>query len=537
MYFSASGCDFTGADFTGALLSRATFDDGQFQSARFDDAELEDASFDGAELANLRFRPRSARRTSWNKSSLFRIRPRVARTSRARTSPKPTARLRASGTVSSRTRIFPVHSCSKHGFPLRSFTARPSRARASRTRTSAPRISRKQTYHCQLSTCFFNSGTLFERTLFTQANCQGLHFVRCRMKDVEFPARSCGADRFEESHLVQANFAGAQLDEAVLLKCSARYADFVGAHAEKTDFRGSDLRETNFSEVQASAARFDLCLLEKSRWQSAQLRAASLQHVQARWADFLPGQSRSCRPPGWGLLGCLLSRHRGHPHDLDPCRPPRGLPDRSRPGTGPTRPAPQRQSLRPWTWSRGELFPTVAFCHVPSGRVRAFPGSSPRKPLGSRFALIQQNTEFSEEVRLSSEPRRVSDVRSAKPSKTPFRPKEPLGSRPQRRLSGFSHRPAALSRHRHRQQFSSPRRGALDGHHSGLVATWLGGAELTIKGPAAGLIVIALGTSKSLAGDDVLGYRRALATIVAAVVQIMFALSRSGRLGICFPPR
>jgi MFS superfamily sulfate permease-like transporter len=64
----------------------------------------------------------------------------------------------------------------------------------------------------------------------------------------------------------------------------------------------------------------------------------------------------------------------------------------------------------------------------------------------------------------------------------------------------------------------------------GCVATWVGSARLTIKGPAAGLIVIALGASTDL------GYRKALAAIVAAaVIQIVFALVRAGKLGDFFP--
>jgi len=82
-----------------------------------------------------------------------------------------------------------------------------------------------------------------------------------------------------------------------------------------------------------------------------------------------------------------------------------------------------------------------------------------------------------------------------------------------------------------------PIAGVLTAIVGGVVATWLGSAQLTIKGPAAGLIVIALGAVQELGeGDGITGYRRALAAIVlAAVLQIGFALFRAGALGDFFP--
>ena len=69
--------------------------------------------------------------------------------------------------------------------------------------------------------------------------------------------------------------------------------------------------------------------------------------------------------------------------------------------------------------------------------------------------------------------------------------------------------------------------------------TFLGGAPMTIKGPAAGLIVIALGAVTDL-GDGVdgslVGYRRALAVIVVAgVIQTFLGLVKAGKLGDFFP--
>jgi MFS superfamily sulfate permease-like transporter len=69
----------------------------------------------------------------------------------------------------------------------------------------------------------------------------------------------------------------------------------------------------------------------------------------------------------------------------------------------------------------------------------------------------------------------------------------------------------------------------------GVVAPFFGSAPLTIKGPAAGLIVIALGAVRELGGGAV-GYRRTLAVIVvAAVFQILLSFLRAGALGDLFP--
>jgi MFS superfamily sulfate permease-like transporter len=82
-----------------------------------------------------------------------------------------------------------------------------------------------------------------------------------------------------------------------------------------------------------------------------------------------------------------------------------------------------------------------------------------------------------------------------------------------------------------------PVAGVITAIVGGMLTTFFGSARLTIKGPAAGLIVIGLGAVTELGnGDALLGYRLALATIVvAAVFQILFSLVRAGALGDFFP--
>jgi MFS superfamily sulfate permease-like transporter len=82
-----------------------------------------------------------------------------------------------------------------------------------------------------------------------------------------------------------------------------------------------------------------------------------------------------------------------------------------------------------------------------------------------------------------------------------------------------------------------PIAGILTAIIGGMVTVFFGSAKLTIKGPAAGLIAIALAAVTELGeGDLTTGYRRALAVVVVAgVIQIIFSLVRAGVLGDIFP--
>ncbi|MCB0330007.1 MAG: SulP family inorganic anion transporter [Bdellovibrionales bacterium] len=83
-----------------------------------------------------------------------------------------------------------------------------------------------------------------------------------------------------------------------------------------------------------------------------------------------------------------------------------------------------------------------------------------------------------------------------------------------------------------------PIAGVLTAIIGGLIASFLGSSPLTIKGPAAGLIVIAIGAVQDLgAGDPMLGYKRALAVgVVAAVFQILLSLRGAATLGVAMSP-
>lgn len=71
----------------------------------------------------------------------------------------------------------------------------------------------------------------------------------------------------------------------------------------------------------------------------------------------------------------------------------------------------------------------------------------------------------------------------------------------------------------------------------GLIVGPICGSRLTIKGPAAGLIAIAVGAVEALGkGDAMAGYKLTLAVIVvASIIQIVFGLVKAGKLNDFFP--
>ncbi len=82
-----------------------------------------------------------------------------------------------------------------------------------------------------------------------------------------------------------------------------------------------------------------------------------------------------------------------------------------------------------------------------------------------------------------------------------------------------------------------PVAGIMTAAIGGIIVSFLGSARLSIKGPAAGMIVIVAGAVTELgAGDPMLGYKQALAVgVVAAVLQIGLALARTASIGAAMP--
>ncbi|TAE40128.1 MAG: SulP family inorganic anion transporter [Runella slithyformis] len=83
--------------------------------------------------------------------------------------------------------------------------------------------------------------------------------------------------------------------------------------------------------------------------------------------------------------------------------------------------------------------------------------------------------------------------------------------------------------------FPNPMYGVLTAIIGGMVVSIMAGSKITIKGPAAGLIVIIAGAVSEFGGGET-GWHMALGAIVAAaVVQVLFGVLKLGKLGDIFP--
>ncbi|NBR13387.1 MAG: SulP family inorganic anion transporter [Crocinitomicaceae bacterium] len=83
----------------------------------------------------------------------------------------------------------------------------------------------------------------------------------------------------------------------------------------------------------------------------------------------------------------------------------------------------------------------------------------------------------------------------------------------------------------------TPIYGLITAMIGGLFVSFIAGSPLTIKGPAAGLIVIVAGAVAELGkGDNDLGWKLALgAVVVAGVIQVLFGILKLGSLADFFP--
>ncbi|MBA2611364.1 MAG: SulP family inorganic anion transporter [Bacteroidetes bacterium] len=83
--------------------------------------------------------------------------------------------------------------------------------------------------------------------------------------------------------------------------------------------------------------------------------------------------------------------------------------------------------------------------------------------------------------------------------------------------------------------FPNPIFGVVTAIVGGIIVSFLAGSRLTIKGPAAGLIVIVSGSVEAFGGGEN-GWHLALGCIVvAAIIQVMFGLLKIGSLADFFP--
>ena len=79
--------------------------------------------------------------------------------------------------------------------------------------------------------------------------------------------------------------------------------------------------------------------------------------------------------------------------------------------------------------------------------------------------------------------------------------------------------------------------GLITAMFGGVFVSFITGSPLTIKGPAAGLIVIVAGSVTELGhGNNELGWHLALgAVVVAGIIQVIFGFLRLGKFSDIFP--
>jgi MFS superfamily sulfate permease-like transporter len=83
--------------------------------------------------------------------------------------------------------------------------------------------------------------------------------------------------------------------------------------------------------------------------------------------------------------------------------------------------------------------------------------------------------------------------------------------------------------------FPNPMYGVLTAIIGGMIVSIMAGSKLTIKGPAAGLIVIIAGAVSEFGGGTI-GWQMACgAIVIAAVVQVLFGVLKLGKLSDFFP--
>ena len=80
--------------------------------------------------------------------------------------------------------------------------------------------------------------------------------------------------------------------------------------------------------------------------------------------------------------------------------------------------------------------------------------------------------------------------------------------------------------------------GLLTATIGGVLTSWFTGSKLSIKGPAAGLIVIVFGAVQDLGGNDPInGWMHVLLAIfVASIIQIILGLLKLGKWVDLIPP-